>query len=307
MTAIKLASTQRSKPLAFISSTAVIESEHYVKLSDALVNQGHLGVPENDDLEGTRMGIPTGYGQTKWVSEKLIMEAARRGFTGCILRPGYVSGDSISAGKCQCKSISLYSALTTFVVTNTDDFIWRLVKGCIQLGFIPEITNTVNMVPVDHVARCIALAAINPQRRAQVALVYHITSRPTVTYNDLLEPLTKYGYSVQKCDYLIWRQKLEQHVLDSQDNALFPLLHFVLDDLPRSTKSAEIDDTNTRTLLQQENGRLNITVDDGLMGQYLSWLVNVGFLPLPEKVLNPLPELTKFTSNMKAIGRSGRI
>lgn len=98
LTVLNLASSGRPKSLTFVSSTAAIETEHYVRLSDVLVNQGKLGIPENDDLEGARIGIPTGYGQTKWVSEKLILEAGRRGLTGAIVRPGYVVGDSRSAG-----------------------------------------------------------------------------------------------------------------------------------------------------------------------------------------------------------------
>lgn len=85
--------------IAFVSSTAAIETEHYVRLSDTLVNQGRLGIPEDDDLQGSRSGLKTGYGQTKWVSEKLILEAGRRGLSGRIVRPGYVVGDSRSAGK----------------------------------------------------------------------------------------------------------------------------------------------------------------------------------------------------------------
>lgn len=99
LTALKLASTGRPKMIAFVSSTAAIETEHYVRLSDTLVNQGRLGVPEDDDLQGARSGLKTGYGQTKWVSEKLILEAGRRGLSGRIVRPGYVVGDSRSAGK----------------------------------------------------------------------------------------------------------------------------------------------------------------------------------------------------------------
>jgi len=95
---IKLASIGRPKAITFVSSTAAIENEHYVRLSDQLVNQGGLGVPENDDLEGARVGLPTGYGQSKWVSEKLLMAAGNRGLTGCIVRPGYVVGSSQSAG-----------------------------------------------------------------------------------------------------------------------------------------------------------------------------------------------------------------
>ena len=85
--------------LTFVSSTAAIETEHYVQLSDSLINQGRLGVPEDDDLEGARRYLKTGYGQSKWVAEKLILEAGRRGLSGSILRPGYVVGDSRSAGE----------------------------------------------------------------------------------------------------------------------------------------------------------------------------------------------------------------
>ena len=190
-------------------------------------------------------------------------------------------------------------------VTNTDDFIWRLVKGCIQLGFIPDITNTINMVPVDHVARCTALATIHPLKQ-KVVSVLQVAARPPVNYNDLLEPLLWYGYPVEKCEYIVWRQKLEQHVLHVQDNALFPLLHFVLDDLPTSTKSAELDDTNTKLLLSSEPDHLPSTVNSELMGKYLAWLVNTGFLPPPSRTTQvALPKVSSFST--KAVGRSGRM
>lgn len=42
------------------------------------------------------------------------------------------------------------------LVTNTDDFLIRLVKGCISLGQVPEIANLINMVPVDYVSNVVA-------------------------------------------------------------------------------------------------------------------------------------------------------
>lgn len=87
-------------------------------------------VLESDDLLGSSKGLTAGYGQTKWVSEQLILRARARGVPATIIRPGYIVGDSVSG------------------VTNTDDFIWRLVKGCIQLGKVPRISNVVNMCNV---------------------------------------------------------------------------------------------------------------------------------------------------------------
>jgi L-2-aminoadipate reductase len=100
LAAIELASTGKTKLLVFVSSTSAIDTEHYVNLSESL-SHGHTpyrGVPENDDLEGAKVGLKTGYGQTKWVSEKLLFEAGRRGLRGHILRPGYVVGDSRTGG-----------------------------------------------------------------------------------------------------------------------------------------------------------------------------------------------------------------
>lgn len=161
------------------------------------------------------------------------------------------------------------------------------------------------MVPVDHVARCTALAAVYPLPEASLT-VLHITARPLPTFNDLLASLGQYGFLTKQCEYLVWRRKLEQHVMDTQDNALFPLLHFVLDDLPTSTKAAELDDSNTTALLKMHQTDANMTVSDRLTGMYLAWLVGAGFLPqppahTPEK---PLPSLGNDRA-IRAAGRSG--
>ena len=100
LTVVELASTSKQKLVVFVSSTSAIDTEHYVQLSDSLAHGQSLykGVPESDDLEGARAALKTGYGQTKWVSEKLLFEAGKRGLRGHIVRPGYVVGDSDSAG-----------------------------------------------------------------------------------------------------------------------------------------------------------------------------------------------------------------
>ncbi|GLB39164.1 putative condensation domain containing protein [Lyophyllum shimeji] len=289
LTAIELASTGKPKSLVFVSSTSAIDTDHYVKLSESLAHSHAptVGVPESDDLEGARTNLKTGYGQTKWVSEKLLFEAGKRGLKGHIVRPGYVVGDSRTA------------------VTNTDDFIWRLVKGCVQLGLVPDINNTVNMVPVDHVALCTSLAAVSTLPNASMS-VLHITARPIPTFNGMLSSLKQYGFPTEPCEYVLWRRKLEKHVMEVQDNALFPLLHFVLDDLPTSTKAPELDDTNTRTLLKQHTGELATTVSEPIMGLYLAWLVAAGFLP-PPSLPNPEKQLPSLANagTVKAAGRSG--
>jgi L-aminoadipate-semialdehyde dehydrogenase len=85
----------------FVSSTSAIDTDYYVQLSESLarLQSNSQGVPESDDLEGARSSLKTGYGQSKWVSEKLLFEAGKRGLRGHIVRPGYVVGDSHTAGE----------------------------------------------------------------------------------------------------------------------------------------------------------------------------------------------------------------
>ena len=82
-----------------MSSTSVLDSEYYISLSQKSIASGGTGVSEADDLHGSRRGLGTGYGQSKWVSEFVVREAGRRGLEGCIVRPGYVTGDPESGGK----------------------------------------------------------------------------------------------------------------------------------------------------------------------------------------------------------------
>jgi L-aminoadipate-semialdehyde dehydrogenase len=283
---IELSQLGQPKPISFISTTAVFETPtYYLDLSDAMLAKGGKGVLESDPLDGSLTGLGSGYGQSKWVAERILMEAGRRGLRTSIVRPSYILGDSQSA------------------VTNTDDFVWRLVKGCIQLGLIPDIYNTINLSPVDHVARIASLSLLRP---AEDSLkVFQVTQRPNVRFNDFLASLPKYGYKVSRAEYLIWRTKLEQHVMAVGDNALFPLLHYVLDDLPTSTKSPELDDSNTEALLKAAGAASNMPVDEALMGKYLSWLVKADFLPEPtEKAALSLPEINNGEA-VRAIGRTG--
>jgi L-aminoadipate-semialdehyde dehydrogenase len=123
---INLASVGQPKQLIFVSSTAVLDVDFYLRSSSI----PETGLPESDELAESAKGLANGYGQTKWVSEQLLREAGRRGLRGAIIRPGYVTGES------------------TRGTSVTDDFLVRLFKGCIQLGSFPDLgeDNFINMV-----------------------------------------------------------------------------------------------------------------------------------------------------------------
>ncbi len=178
------------------------------------------------------------------------------------------------------------------VVTNTDDFLVRMLKGCVQLSARPRIENTVNSVPVDHVARTVVGSAFFPPEKP-LGLV-HVTSHPRLRFCDILATLEEYGYQVPEVDYSSWRTRLEEYVANEdgkhqEPHALLPLYHFATTDLPEDTKAPEMDDANATKVLKQDaqftgqdvSGGAGVTVE--LMGVYLAYLVRIGFLPEPSK------------------------
>jgi L-aminoadipate-semialdehyde dehydrogenase len=183
---LALCATGTAKQLSFVSSTSVLDTEHFVKQS-----QAGILLSEEDDLSGSATGLGTGYGQSKWVAEYLVRAAGSRGLRGTIIRPGYITGDKTSG------------------VTNTDDFLIRMAKGCVQLGCRPKISNTVNMVPVNHVARIVIAAALSPPKTPLV--VVQVTSHPRLTFSQYLATLATYGYDVPEVEYPVWSKKLQEY------------------------------------------------------------------------------------------------
>lgn len=209
--------------------------------------------------------------------------------------------------------IPIYLTNTTATVTNTDDFLIRMLKGCAQLGQMPNIHNTVNMVPVDHVARVVIACAFHPPSSSTPLPVAHVTSHPRLRFNEFLGTLATYGYAVATADYVPWRVALEAWVVGgSADNALFPLLHFVLDNLPNTTKAPELDDANAVSALREDaawtgedrSGGMGVSVE--LMGVYLAYLVALGFLPAPGgRGQRALPEVVLSEVQKKSLGTVG--
>ncbi|KAJ0140069.1 hypothetical protein HZ326_17037, partial [Fusarium oxysporum f. sp. albedinis] len=178
--AMKLCNEGKPKLFSFVSSTSTLDTDYYINLSGAQAATGRGAVLEYDDLLPNRTGLGTGYGQTKWVSEQLVREAGRRGLRGAIVRPGYILGSRNSG------------------VSNTGDWIVRLLKGCCQLSARPRIINSINAIPVNHVACVVVASTLNPLPGMNVV---HVTAHPRLRMNKLLSALSYYGYKVPKVNY----------------------------------------------------------------------------------------------------------
>lgn len=309
--ALRLCNQGKPKLFSFISSTSVLDTDHYINLSNQQTSTGQGAVMEADDMLGSRVGLGTGYGQTKWVSnftntinhhidtntsqvsEQLVREAGRRGLVGSVVRPGYILGDAATG------------------VCNNDDFLVRMLKGCIQLSSRPHIINTVNAVPVGHVSTVAVAASLNPVPAATSGNdigvhVVHVTAHPRLRMNEYLSILGYYGYNVPEVDYNDWKAQLETFVSagfvqkDEEQSALMPLFHMVMNDLPSTTRAPELDDRNAVTVLKADADRwtsMDESAGEGIsreaVGRFLRYLAETKFLAWPTGRGRELPAISE--------------
>eukprot|EP00297_Palpitomonas_bilix_P001862 CAMPEP_0113882360 /NCGR_PEP_ID=MMETSP0780_2-20120614/8913_1 /TAXON_ID=652834 /ORGANISM="Palpitomonas bilix" /LENGTH=1444 /DNA_ID=CAMNT_0000869369 /DNA_START=33 /DNA_END=4367 /DNA_ORIENTATION=- /assembly_acc=CAM_ASM_000599 len=289
-TALILACTgEKTRHFCFVSSTSVFDTEQY-KVKEEPTSEdddlrGSLPVREEGSNTLLRDGLRVGYAQSKWVAEEVVREAQRRGVPAAIVRPGYITG-AVETGAC-----------------NTDDFLLRLLKGSLQLGKAPMMRNVVNMCPVDYVARVVVEVVASKDAMGRA---FHTVNPHPFRFSDFFEALQTYGFPVEFCDYIDWRDALERLTQKTTDNALYPLLHYVLDDLPLSTQAPKLSAANTHALMKKAAPLVDCPDIKQLMGVYLRYLVLCGFLhaPFPSSTAKPLPDIGVDPSLVRRVARS---
>lgn len=224
---------------------------------------GRTVIGEDDDIAGAGK-LVTGYVQTKWAAELLMMQARERGVPVDIHRPGRVLGDSRS-GAC----------LTTHFTT-------RVVKGCIQLGMAPALDLEVEMTPVDFVTR--ALVRISRQPHA-FGGTYHLINRRRLTFAGLVGMMSRYGWRVKKVPVDTWWQTL-QDAFAERDNELHPVMEVVEEFVVGGEEAIDYDATATERALES-SGIACPALDGELLETYFGWMVRTGYLPRPEA--DPVP------------------
>ncbi len=247
---LRLASQIKIKPVHFISTLGVFYSPQYFQLQV---------VAESDPFNHSQ-GLTSGYGQSKWVAEKLIMIARERGIPACIYRLGRVAGHS------QTGAVS------------TDDWLFKMIKGCIQLGMIPELEMMVEMIPVDYVSK--AIVAIS-QANTSLGKAFHITNPHQISWNYLSNWIQSFGYSVKQTSFGNWRKELIHHINYFPDNALHSLLPMFPEESDFKKIEFRFDYQNTlKALFETEIYCPPVNAE--LLNIYFTYFLNIGFLSAPE-------------------------
>lgn len=247
---LRLACQVQTKPVHFISTASI-----FSPLNDSVVTVA----TEADSIDN--YPVPSsGYLQTKWVCEKLIKTAQKRGLLINVYRIGRVSGHSQSG------------------VFNVNDLVYKLIIGCIQLGSVPDRDIQEDIMPVDYVSQAIIHLSKQQKYSGQA---FHLVNDQLLHTNTLLQVIQSFGYQTQQLSYEDWQLKLINIAGASPEHPLYPLVPFFSeedsDKQPVKKGSLKIDCQNA--IAELSNSQIICPcIDEKLLFTYISYLAKQGFL-----------------------------
>ncbi len=247
---LRLASEGRAKYYHYVSSYSVYDTP------------GNDGKRMMEDAPLNRWrGFSLAYSETKWVSEKLVGIARKRGLMAAVYRPGDITGAANG-------------------IWGLNDIISRMIVSTIQMGAIPLAAYRFHMTPVDYVAKALiyisrkeecfghAFNLINPQDQGFASVVNYIRGC---------------GYRVRYIPFRIWKNRLKNS--DTSENAmalLVSLFESGSDRYPSFVRhfvgtDPVYDTSNTRMLLGRSGIRCR-PVGQKMMRAYIKYFRSQGYI-----------------------------
>jgi amino acid adenylation domain-containing protein/thioester reductase-like protein len=156
---------------------------HHVSTNGVLP---HAGDPwdEHAPLDAAAGALADGYGQSKWVAEQLVHQAADRGLPVRIYRPGTISGHS-ATGR-----------------ANARDLLGALIVESLRLGVAPDVEGWYpEMMPVDFVSRALCSLASDPDPGQRV---FHLADPDPLPAPVLFDRFEQLGYRLRRVGWAEW-------------------------------------------------------------------------------------------------------
>lgn len=246
---LRLACKNKIKPVHFISTISVFAGTNKIISEDQPLDVNHTPVG--------------GYAQTKWVAEKLVTIARQRNLPVSIYRIGAVSGHSQTG------------------VFNRNDFLYKMIQGCVQLGSAPIGDMMLDIMPVDYVTQAIVHLSKHSESWGKV---FHLVHPQPVSVDVLFEQLDFMGYPVQRLPYEQWREKLVKIIENSPNHPLYAIASLFSANSNNSEadiKPLQFNTHNTLTGLT-DTSIICPAIDAQLLSVYISYMMENGLLNIPE-------------------------
>ncbi|BAZ43881.1 amino acid adenylation domain protein [Chondrocystis sp. NIES-4102] len=250
---LRLAVSYRIKPVHFISTISVFSG----------VNNSHSQIVTETSKIDNFTAPAGGYVQSKWVADKLVSLASDRGIPVTIYRPGGISGDSQTG------------------VFNPNDFLYRLLIGCIELGAIIEGDVLDSLIPVDYISRAIVSLSLQP---ASLGKVFHLVNSQRLDFKILISLIRGFGYQIEAVNQQQWQAKLGAIAQNMPEHPLYPLISLLDSSTDEQATISLKYDTQATLKALAKIGIACPSLDAKLLHTYLSYLHHNGWLKQPRKV-----------------------
>jgi FkbH-like protein/thioester reductase-like protein len=249
---LRLASTRRVKPLHFISTIGVLMSDRYPR--------GRI-ITE-DDVPEFSEGLPNGYEQTKWVSDRMVRMARERGIPCAVYRPCLLTGDSKG----------VYRKLNEFAAC--------FFKGCVQLNCLPDIDTVVDLVPIDFASQSIVKISLEA---TSLGKCFHISHPRAPRMREVIDWYRDFGYPVKSLRWEDWKALLAGLGSKRAENALYPFSDFIEGMRESQARIPDFDMSNTLDVVR----RTGLEAPDPflLLERYFRYFIRVGFVAPPPRVV----------------------
>jgi len=215
-------------------------------------------LPSSRQMNAEKSAFVSGYIQSKWVCEKMMLEAAQRGVPVTIHRVGRV-----------------LSSLRTGA-TNPDDLMTRFIVGCVQLERLPLFTGGgfEYGAPVDAVAAAIVALGIDSQQRSSFGQTFHIFDTEPTSYLGVIVALG-IDYGLRTVEGEAWLHALAEN----PRNVAYPLLHELNMLAEPTLRSPVFDSSATAAALAKLGRQLGPTLDYAHACKQLDFLRRRRMLP----------------------------
>ncbi|MDZ8025629.1 MAG: SDR family oxidoreductase [Nostoc sp. DedQUE01] len=184
----------------------------------------------------------------------LVEGLSDRGIPVAIYRPPFISGHSQTG--------AWYK----------DDVICRTIKGCIQMGSMTDITDTLDLAPVDYLSQSIVYLS---KRKKSFGKAFHLNNPQSISWKELTDFICSLGYQIEHIAFKDWQIKLNKAVR-TRENPLYHLLPFYHKQYQQST-DPKISCLATQNALAGSS-IMCPTINYQLLNTYFSYFLRSGWL-----------------------------
>ncbi|KAI5295898.1 hypothetical protein KEM56_005537, partial [Ascosphaera pollenicola] len=137
------------------------------------------------------MALPTGYAQSKLVSEEICLKANETaGANTFVLRIGQITGDTKEG------------------VWNETESFPLMVRAGYHMGIMPDVTETCNWLPVDTLASAMVDISLGGMTSGKVYRVYNLANPDSFSWHQFLDELADAGLKFKTVPFAEWHKKL---------------------------------------------------------------------------------------------------